>query len=224
MRTVTPAGVAPRFWRRPRAVILAAAPAVMLAAGVTVVACGGGGGSSSASGSTSTTGSASVGATASATVSATQWASRVCLRIASWVNDLQTGNNSLEASVKSSTSLEQVKTEVVNFLGGAVVSTNTMIHGIQRAGSPAVANGEAASRDLVTGLQAVQAAFVQAQTQAQQLPADNPAVFNSQTQALSNSLQTGLQQAKTNLNGLSQKSAELNAAFSNQAACQSLNK
>lgn len=220
MRTVTPAAVAPRSGRRPLAG-LTAVSAVVLAAGLTLAGCGGGGGSSASS--TSTT-SGSHGANRSATVTPTQWASRVCLRVASWVSDLQDSNNSLEASVKSSTSLQQVKTEVVNFLGGAVLSTNTMIHGIQRAGSPNVANGQAVSQDLVTGLQSVQAAFVQAQTQAQQLPVDNPTVFNSQTQTLSGSLQTGLQQAKSNLNGLSQKSAELNAAFSNQAACQSLNK
>jgi hypothetical protein len=123
----------------------------------------------------------------------------------------------------SGSNLQQIKTQFVNFLGGAVASTNTMISGVQAAGAP---TGRAIAQGLVNGLQGIQSAFVQAQNQAQALPADNPTALSNGAQALTTSLQNAGNQAKTSLNSLDQRypSAELEAALRNQAACQSLNK
>jgi hypothetical protein len=76
----------------------------------------------------------------------------------------------------------------------------------------------------VIALQEVQTTFVQVQAQAQALPVDNPTTFLNQGQALGNSLDNAGSQVKSNLNGISGKysSSDLNAAFKNQAACQSL--
>ncbi|HEY1634740.1 MAG TPA: hypothetical protein VGF64_08285 [Acidimicrobiales bacterium] len=122
--------------------------------------------------------------------------------------------------------LQQIKTQFVNFLGGAVASTNTMISGVQAAGAPSVSNGRAISQGLVSGLEGIRSAFVQAQNQAQALPADNPTALSNGAQGLANSLDNAGNQVKTSLNSLDQRypSAELDAALKNQAACQSLNK
>jgi hypothetical protein len=78
----------------------------------------------------------------------------------------------------------------------------------------------------VSGLQGIQTAFVQAQTQAQALPADNPTALSNGAQGLANTLENAGNQAKTSLNSLDQRyrSSDLDAALKNQAACQSLNK
>src|SRR5437899_10252546 len=129
--------------------------AVTLAIGLALAACGGGS-SSSGSGSSST----------QASLSASQWANQVCGRITTWVNELQSSSNNAVSGL-TGTNLAQIKAQFVNFLGGAVASTNTMISGVQAAGAPAVPNGQAISQGLVSGLQGIQSAFVQAQTQAQ---------------------------------------------------------
>jgi hypothetical protein len=141
------------------------------------------------------------------------------------VNQLQTSSTSA-ASGFNGRDLQQIKSQYVNFLGGAVASTNTMISGVEAAGTPAVPNGRAFAQGLVGGLQSIQSAFVQAQSQAQALPADNATALNNAAQALTSSLQNAGNQVKTSLNSLSQRypSAELEAALRNQAACQSLNR
>jgi hypothetical protein len=78
----------------------------------------------------------------------------------------------------------------------------------------------------VSGLAGIQSAFVQAQNQAQALPADNPTALSNGAQGLANSLENAGNQVKTSLNSLDQRypSADLDAALKNQAACQSLSK
>lgn len=191
-------------------------PVAAVTTALSLTACTGGSSSGSSGSSSSTT---------QASLSASQWASQVCGRITSWVNQLQSSSNNA-ASNLSGSNLQQIKTQFVNFLGGAVASTNTMISGVQAAGAPAVPNGRAIAQGLVNGLQGIQSAFVQAQNQAQALPADNPTALSNGAQALTTSLQNAGNQAKTSLNSLDQRypSAELEAALRNQAACQSLNK
>jgi hypothetical protein len=185
-----------------------------LATGLTFAACTGGS-SSSGSGTSST----------QASLSASQWANQVCGKITTWVNQLQSSSNNAVSGLNGS-NLQQIKTQFVNFLGGAVASTNTMISGVQTAGTPSVPNGRAISQGLVSGLQGIQSAFVQAQAQAQALPADNPTALSNGAQGLANSLENAGNQVKTSLNSLDQRypSSELDAALKNQAACQSLNK
>ncbi len=201
--------------RRPSGVVSVAGLAVVL----TLAACGGG---SSSSGSSS---SGSSSSSTQAALTASQWANQVCGKITAWVGQLQSSSNSAVSGLNG-TDLQQIKNQFVNFLGGAVASTNTMISGVQAAGAPSVQNGRAISQGLVSGLQGIQSAFAQAQTQAQALPADNPAALSSGAQGLANSLQNAGNQVKTSLNSLDQKypSSDLDAALKNQAACQSLNK
>jgi hypothetical protein len=187
-------------------------PAMALAAALSLAACSGGSSSSGSSPSTS-----------QASLSASQWASQVCGRITTWVDQLQSSSNSAVSGLKG-TDLAQIKNQFVNFLGGAVATTNTMISGVQAAGAPAVPNGRSIAQGLVSGLQGIQSAFIQAQNQAQALPADNPTALNNGAQALTTSLQNAGNQVKTSLNSLDQRypSAELDAALRNQAACQPL--
>jgi hypothetical protein len=192
---------------------------VALATALSLAACSGG----SSSGGSSASGPSP--SPSQASVSASRWAGEVCGRITTWVNQLQSSSNSAVSGL-SGTNLQQIKSQFVNFLGGAVTSTNTMISGVQAAGAPAVPNGRAIAQGLVSGLQGIQSAFVQAQSQAQALPADNATALNNGAQALTTTLQNAGNQVKTSLNSLDQRypSAELDAALRNQAACQPLNK
>jgi hypothetical protein len=142
-----------------------------------------------------------------------------------WGNQLKTTGNNTGRDLTGA-NLGQIKTSLVNFYGGAVSSTDSMIAGVQAAGVPSVSNGQAISQGLVAGLHQIRSALAQAQTQAQALPTDNAAALNSGNQSLQNTITTAGNQVKTNLNSLNQRYAsnELNAAFKNQAACQTLSK
>jgi hypothetical protein len=200
--------------RRRRAGRIKLASAVALATGLTAAGCGGGSGSSGSSSSST-----------QASLTASQWANRVCGNITTWVNQLQSSANNITSGLSSSDP-QRIKTGFVNFLGGAVTATNTMVSGVKAAGFPSAANGRVYAQGLVSGLEGIQSAFVQAQNQAQALPADNPAALNNEGQALINSLDNAGNQVKTSLNSLSQRypSSDLDAALKNQAACQSLSK
>jgi hypothetical protein len=149
----------------------------------------------------------------------------VCGEITTWVNQVKGSANDISSGLNGS-DLQQIKSQFVSFLGSAGASTNTMVSGVQAAGAPSVPNGRSFSQGLVRGLEGFQSAYVQAQTQAQALPADNAATLRSGIQGQLNSLQQTGNQVTTSLNSLVQRypSAELDAALRNQAACQSLNK
>jgi hypothetical protein len=149
----------------------------------------------------------------------------VCTTIVNWGKQLKNSGTNAGKGLMGA-NLEQIKTNLVNYYGGAVSSTDSMIAGVQAAGVPSVSNGQVISRGLVNGLQQIRSALAQAQTQAQALPTDNAAALNSGAQNLQNTITTAGNQVKTNLNSLNQRyaSSELSAAFKNQTACQSLTK
>jgi hypothetical protein len=194
-----------------RAGRLAIVPAALVT-GLTVAACGGGGSTSSGSSSPST----------QASLTASQWATQVCGAVGSWEKSLSAAPN-----VSNTASPQEAKTTLVNYLNNVVTSTNTMVSGLQAAGSPAVSDGQAVSQGFIGGFQTLQATFVQAQNQANALSTADPAAFSTGAQALGTTLQsvgTVGDQVKTNLDNLGQKysSSQLNRAFDNSAACKSL--
>jgi hypothetical protein len=205
---LTPGDVATRAGRRRRAGRIAIVP-VVLATGVVAAACGGGGSSSSGSSSSTT----------QASLTADQWANQVCGSIGTWEKSLTTA----PPDVTNTASPEEAKTTLTNYLSNVVGATNTMVSGLQAAGSPAVSNGPAISQGFLAAFQALQGTFVQAQTQINSLPTTDPAAFSAGAKAVGTTLQTASSQAKTNLDNFGQKysSGQLDTAFNNAANCKS---
>jgi hypothetical protein len=212
MENLMAADVAERAGRRRRRGRIAIVP-LALVTGLTVAACGGGGSSSSGSSTAST----------QASLTAAQWANQVCGTLSTWESSLTTA----PPDVSNAASPDEAKTTLTNYMNNLVASTNTMVSGLQAAGSPAVSNGQAISQGFVGGFQAFQASFVQAQNQANAISTADPTAFTAGTQALAASLRnvsTVANQAKTNLDNLGQRysSSQLDQAFNNSATCKSL--
>jgi hypothetical protein len=150
----------------------------------------------------------------------------VCGRITTWINERQGSIQSLDSALSGHSGLPQIKTQLVDYYTSGVASTNTMISGVQAAGAPTIPHGQNLAQGLIAGLQSIQATYVQAQTQAEQLPTDNPTVFGTQSKNIVSSEQNAGNQVQASLNQLSKRysSSELNAALTNQAACQPLHK
>jgi hypothetical protein len=144
----------------------------------------------------------------------------VCGSINTWEQALSEAPN-----VSNATSPDEAKTTLTTYLNNVVAATNTMVSGVQAAGSPAVSNGQTISQGFLAAFQAVQGTFVQAQTQVNALSTTDPAAFSAGAQAVSTTLQTAASQAKTNLDNFGQKyansSSQLDQAFNNAAACKS---
>jgi hypothetical protein len=185
---------------------------VALAIGVVAAACGGGGSTSSGSSSPST----------QASLTADQWANQVCGAVGTWAKSLSTA----PPDVSNAASPEEAKTTLTSYTNNLVASTNTLVAGLQAAGTPAVSNGKVISQGFVGGFQGFQGTFVQAQNQANAISTTDPAAFTAGAQALGTTLQSVAavgNQAKTNLDNLEQKysSSQMNQAFNNATACKS---
>jgi hypothetical protein len=201
------AGRAGRGLRAGRLVIVP----VALVTGLTVAACGGGSNSSGSSPPST-----------QASLTASQWANQVCGVLATWEKSLATA----PPDVSNAASPEEAKTTLTSYTNNLVASTNTLVAGLQAAGTPGVSNGKVISQGFVGGFQAFQATFVQAQNQANAISTTDPAAFSAGAQALGTTLSsvgTVADQAKTNLDNLGRKysSSQLNQAFDNAAACKS---
>jgi hypothetical protein len=204
--------------RRPAAGRAAAIAAMALGLGITGVACGGGSSSSSTTSPSSTT--------AATTASAAQWIGQVCGSLLTWKNDLQAKTNSFQAQSNQFSDLQQAKSGLTSYLGGAVQSTNTMISGLQAAGPAPTKDGAAVSQALVGGFQQFQVSFQQAQTQAQALPTDDPTAFQNQAKSLGTSLESASNTAGNNIESELNKypTDNLDQQYRNSPTCQQFSK
>ena len=97
--------------------------------------CSGGGGGSSASGTKPET-----------------WSADVCQALQTWEDDLKSGSRQLSSDISTSKDLKSVKVKLVAFLHSSEQSTEKLVGEVKSAGAPAVKDGPAIQRDLVSGL------------------------------------------------------------------------
>lgn len=157
-------------------------------------------------------------------LTADQWADHVCRSVTTWAKYIQSSSDNFKPAEVGAKSVPEAKAILVNFLDGAVVFTSTMISDVQSAGAPDVPHGTALAAGLVRGLQQVQTAFTQARNQCQQLAVDNTTALLTQAQTIGRSLDNAGREVSVQLNAVTRSYpfSDLDAAFKNQAACQSL--
>ena len=118
-----------------------------------------------------------------------------------------------------------MKDRFIAFLQTAETSSQTMVDTISAAGAPAVKDGEAIQKDLVSGLEAAQASFTHAIERAKKLSTTDPQAFATGVQALGTDVQKELTDVGTNFNTLGDKydDTSLNEATSKEPACAMIN-
>jgi hypothetical protein len=163
----------------------------------------------------------------SSKVSADEWVTDICTSLSGWLEQLQQESTSLQESVQADATgdLAAAKADLVEFMNGAVQSTDEMITEIDAAGVPDVDNGEELNDGLNDGLEDIRQAFADAQGQAEALPVNDQAAFAQGATELGESLQEAGTQAEEQLNDLGAKydAPSLDQAFDDEPACQDLN-
>lgn len=179
-----------------------------------VAACSSGGNDTDDKGSSS---GGSTGTEASASVSASEYADTVCGALNTWLTDIQTAAGSLPTNMSDPA---QAKTELVSFLDGLAGDTDTLISTVEGAGTPDVDGGEDAAAAMSESFNNVKTIFEQARDTVSNLSTDNAKEFGQALQDLGTSLQDASDGATSSLDNIS--SPELETAFSESQACQSL--
>ena len=184
---------------RPRRVL-----ALLLCVSALVLAASGCGGGTSYSGTTPDT-----------------WAAAVCGAVGDWTQGLQADSAQLSSGLAGTTDLKVVKTRFVAFLENAERSSRTMVSAINAAGAPAVKDGAAIQRKLVSGLEGAQERFSRAVERAKKLSTTDPQAFSTGVQALGGDVQKELTAVGSKFNTLGDKydDSSLNKATSEEPSC-----
>jgi hypothetical protein len=148
-------------------------PILILAAALAVVAggCGGGDESSEPEGTPPR-----------------QWVTSVCGALDGWQTSLENKAQGLPREVLQADSPKDAKRRIEGFLGEVIAETDTMIARVDRAGQPAVAEGQRMAADVHARLLKVKAAFEGARERVEKVPTDDPLAFQRQLTAIGQDL------------------------------------
>lgn len=149
------------------------------------------------------------------------WAAAVCGAVGDWTQGLQADSAQLTSGLAGTTDLKVVKTRFVAFLESAERSSRTMVSKIDAAGAPAVKDGAAIQRELVSGLEGAQESFTRAIERAKKLSTTDPQAFGTGVQALGGDVQKELTAVGSKFNTLGDKydDSSLNKATSEEPSC-----
>ena len=152
------------------------------------------------------------------------YAADVCGAITNWQERLQSSASTLGSDLQNSSDISAVKGKLVEFMGEAVQSTDQMLNQVEEAGPPDIEQGEAFHRDLVAGLRQARDTFAEAETNAENLPTNNPTAFQQGATELGQTLERQGGEIENTLSEVDEKydSDELDKAFEDDPACKNL--
>jgi hypothetical protein len=152
------------------------------------------------------------------------WAATVCGAVSDWTARLQAEGARLSTGLGDTRDLKVVKTSLVAYLESAGRSSRTMVTTIGAAGAPAVKDGAAIQKELVSGLQGAQASFTRAIARAKKLSTTDPQTFAIGVQALGADVQQELTAVSGKVNTLGDKydDPSLNKAISGEPSCSTI--
>ena len=124
-------------------------------------------------------------------MSATEYATGVCGAVGGWVDDIQTLNADLQASLDPN-DIDALKDVMVDFLDDVVTATDSAISDVEAVGVPDVEDGETAAETVLTALRDSKAVFEDARDRVEGLSTADPAAFGEELQTLGTDLQTSM--------------------------------
>jgi len=149
------------------------------------------------------------------------WSADVCGALQTWEKDLKSGSQQLSSDIRTSKDLKSVKVKLVAFLNSSEQSTEKLVGEVKSAGAPAVKDGPAIQRDLVSGLTEARGSFQRAVKQAKKLPTDNPQTLTAGLTSLAQSIQGELTATGSHFSNLDKKYdvGDLNKAMAAEPLC-----
>ena len=152
------------------------------------------------------------------------WAATVCGAVGTWTQGLKASSAQLSSGLGGTTDIKVVKARFIAFLVTAERSSGAMVTTIAAAGAPAVKDGAAIQKELVSGLDGAQESFTHAIERAKKLSTTDPQAFSTGVQALGGDVQKELTAVGTNFSTLGDKYTDttLNKATSEEPACKKI--
>jgi hypothetical protein len=150
--------------------------------------------------------------------SAKTYAHAACTTMGKWTRQLTALG---KTDISSASSLTELRAQFVSVLDQSLGATNTAITALRNAGYPRVSNGRKIAALIVKTMTTARSLFVQAKNDAQALPTDNPAAFQSGAQRISQQLNS----AGSDLNSALQNAGKrynvqaIDQAFKRDPAC-----
>jgi hypothetical protein len=146
-----------------------------------------------------------------------QWSGDICMAVADWASDLQTRAGQ---PPKSARTVDDIRAQLVDFIGDVVSRTDQMLADVRAAGKPSVEDGEKIARDLLARLQSLRTTLVRARRTVERLP-DDPSKFGPAAQDLGTSIQKAGGDIGDQIDQLDEKydAEELSKAFNENPEC-----
>ena len=145
--------------------------AVVLAAGLFLGACGGDEGGDGG---------------------AQAYASSVCQAFSTWVNDIQTRNNTLTNALSPQSTPSEQKEQLQVFLDSVIQDTDKLIGSVDAAGVPEVEGGERAATQIKSAAERAKSSFENDRQQVGELPTDDQAAFDAAAGQIGTQIRTSL--------------------------------
>jgi len=159
-----------------------------------------------------------------ATVSPSQWSGSVCSALVSYKNDAAKLEKTFESSIKNPKSLSQVKSKFTTFLNANVSRANKLIASLKSAGTPKTPMGAQFASAIQAGFVQLRDGFKGLVSNAKSVPTTSVSDFESAFNTLQGDLNTLETQNQSTFQAANQfASPQLNAAFTAQKSCQTLN-
>lgn len=155
----------------------------------------------------------------STTVSPAAYVKSVCTSAANWFQTIETAGGHLQSTVKSSKSLNDVKTAYVAFIDSLLHATQRAEQDLKAAGTPSVSGGDKISAQVVHAFDNAKHGLASADARVRKTPTSSATAFETAAAHIQQTVQTALR-GMTSL--APQKNPKLHAAAQKEPSCQRL--
>jgi hypothetical protein len=181
----------------------AASLAVVLLATFAAGGCGGSGGTSS-----------------SGKTTPEAYVDQVCTSVGQWLRAIEGGSAQIGRQLTPGSTPAHAKQTLETLMHSSVGDSETVVSGLQAAGTPNVRNGERIAAALVGSFQQATNALRRVEAQVKALPTNDPSAFLVAARRVGASVQGSLSSIGSGLSSL--RSSELQRAAAKSQACKNL--
>jgi hypothetical protein len=155
-----------------------------------------------------------------------EYAGAICTAVGSWLGKIQDRTAELQNEGQETIrgDLEKGKALILAYLDDIIGYSDDLVSDVESADKPDVDHGQAIAGEIRTAVERARTGFVDAREEAQNLPTDNPAAFQRETQELGSTLSKEGEAIEAALDGVSERygANELDQAFENEPSCAQL--
>jgi hypothetical protein len=157
------------------------------------------------------------------TVPPERFAKSICTTVTDWIDEIVELGGDYDGQVGSTPDLDERKDLTIEFLDGALDSTDTLIRRVKKAGTPDVDDGKAVVKVYRRGFRDARDVLEEAATEAEDLRTGDEGEFQAALAELGTAVEEGFADVGDAISRAEQDfDRELRAAFEDEPACAEL--